>query len=475
MSIPKLMAARYDDRNYTGTNPVEFFDDPENVGIRLNILKGGIQRIELTIRAHSENDAYNRYKNHLGQLIAVFDSYLHLCITGNVFEVVPDGRNVTYICPGPERRLEDDLYTLTRFQDITVPTDNTDVVIKDILDDAVTILSSDQSNIATTGIDIGAWMPQKSSSSISAGEAIFQLADMGKSDFSSMDFYLVDQTLNGVQIQKPLPYFKARSETAAIDWQFNREDLARDGLELARNIWNLQREIYVRYGRITGTADGGESAHLIDADGAFEERGVAMGDRVVNLATGKSGTVEAFVDAVNDDELDLTDHPLGSEWSTGDDYVIQLQNLQLTSGSSSSETDLWTVRTNYEFPYFDQTQAETYRDKLMGLFEKPVLQQAFVLSSPRIRDGNGALWPLWTPLFMPSGSAYFRANDIFPEAALFDTSDDREKAFMAVTMDYEYRDNRLRIVPSTGDSRLDVMLAQALAEDRRVSEIISAQ
>ena len=58
-------------------------------------------------------------------------------------------------------------------------------------------------------------------------------------------------------------------------------------------------------------------------------------------------------------------------------------------------------------------------------------------------------------------SFYFRISDIFPAAAVFGDSDDREQTFMAVAMDYTYSDNRLRIVPSTNDSRLDALLNQA--------------
>jgi hypothetical protein len=46
---------------------------------------------------------------------------------------------------------------------------------------------------------------------------------------------------------------------------------------------------------------------------------------------------------------------------------------------------------------------------------------------------------------------------------------------LVVAMGYEYRTNRLRIVPSTGDSRLDVLLSQALTEERRITEIVSAE
>ena len=58
-------------------------------------------------------------------------------------------------------------------------------------------------------------------------------------------------------------------------------------------------------------------------------------------------------------------------------------------------------------------------------------------------------------------SFYFRADNLFIDEAVFTDSDDRANSFMAVAMDYQYASNRLRIVPSTGDSRLDAILGQA--------------
>jgi hypothetical protein len=73
-------------------------------------------------------------------------------------------------------------------------------------------------------------------------------------------------------------------------------------------------------------------------------------------------------------------------------------------------------------------------------------------------------------------SFYFRITDLFPEAAVFSASDDRQQTFMAVAMDYTYRDNRLRVVPSTGDSRLDVQLNQAgLIQGQIISTMTAAR
>jgi hypothetical protein len=107
----------------------------------------------------------------------------------------------------------------------------------------------------------------------------------------------------------------------------------------------------------------------------------------------------------------------------------------------------------------------------MATYEKPVQQQAFVISAPTIRDGNGTRWPLWRPLM--GDSFYFRITDLFPEAAVFGASDDRSQTFIATAMDYSYRNNRLRVVPGTNDTRLDVLMQQALAEKRDLSQIVS--
>jgi hypothetical protein len=467
MIADSLFVSRYDDVDYTGNAPVESIHSVQDIGLRWSIA-GGLQRLEVTMRAHSDFDAWDRYQNHLGHRIAVYDGLLDRYIAGTVYEIVPDGRLVTYICAGPWKRVNDDIYSVSQMSDLTLPTDDTDVVVKDILDDVVTVSNSDQSNIDSTGEDIGAWTANRRGIGVFAGEAIEELTAIGTSGNAPLDFYFVDAPFSGVQLQKPLPYLKARSTTASPDWQFERADLASGGLSLSRNVWNLARDQRIGYGRVTGTDDGtGSRANLEDSGADFLDGRFSVGMRVVNVTQNTTYRIDGIN---NPTTLDLNSEG-GTEFTNGDRYVVFFDEPTWTTVATSSETDLWTKKYREERLEMDATQAADYGAHYMATYEKPVQQQAFVISAPTIRDGNGTRWPLWRPLM--GDSFYFRITDLFPEAAVFGASDDRSQTFIATAMDYSYRNNRLRVVPGTNDTRLDVLMQQALAEKRDLSQIVS--
>ena len=166
------------------------------------------------------------------------------------------------------------------------------------------------------------------------------------------------------------------------------------------------------------------------------------------------------VDAVDSQTtLSFVPNTAAIDWDTNDVYQVLLSQGVAGSSYASSETDLWTTTHRESRPEMDVTQANTYGQQLLKLYEKPVQQQSFILGSRTIQDRNGGEWPLWRSLM--GDSFYFRINDLLPEAALLSSSDDRSQAFMAVALDYTYNNNRLRVVPSTGDSRLDAVLNQA--------------
>jgi hypothetical protein len=246
----KLFAALYTDTDYTaGITPTLFFDDIADLGLRWS-LPGGIQRIELTVRTHHAMDSYRRYINNLGNIITVFDNTLWGYTSGNVYEVVPDGRFVTYVCGGPWKRTNDQKYTLANFAGVN--TSDTDVVIKDILTDKVNIDNTDQSNIEATSTAVGGWVPNENLHNMAAADAIAQLAAIGDDSDNIMDFFYAHAPMQRGAVTKPFPYLKARSDTANPTWQFNLKDLAPGGLTLARNIWNLRRSVSICVWRYAG-------------------------------------------------------------------------------------------------------------------------------------------------------------------------------------------------------------------------------
>jgi hypothetical protein len=465
----KLFAALYTDTDYTaGITPTLFFDDIADLGLRWS-LPGGIQRIELTVRTHHAMDSYRRYINNLGNIITVFDNTLWGYTSGNVYEVVPDGRFVTYVCGGPWKRTNDQKYTLANFAGVN--TSDTDVVIKDILTDKVNIDNTDQSNIEATSTAVGGWVPNENLHNMAAADAIAQLAAIGDDSDNIMDFFYAHAPMQRGAVTKPFPYLKARSDTANPTWQFNLKDLAPGGLTLARNIWNLRRSVSIGYGRLSGAVTTTSTTQLIDASGdtpGFNDK-VRPGDTVFDTTDSQAWTV---TDVNSDTVLDLepTDH--GGTLTSGDDYSVQLSEPQWVS-ATSSETDLFGSQIpDYKEIHMemDTTQATQYATAMKNYYENPTLQQAFVVGSPTLQARYGGEFPLWTPFFF--SSFYFRVNDLFPEAGLLSASNDGSKAFLAVAMDYTYNNNRLRVVPVAFDSRLDAMLKQAEVIN---AEIISTE
>jgi hypothetical protein len=447
----RLYLNRYKDQSIGGTNPNEMIREIADLGIRWS-LPGGIQRIEATVRAFSGYDPYRRYDTHLGDTIAVFDGFLDRYISGQIYEVIPDGRHVTYIAAGAWKRTNDDVYDLTDMGDLTIGTDDTTDYIKDILDDSVTVDASDQTNMTDSSVVGGGWSPHFFGTR--AADAIAELAAIGDNADNPMDFYYVDQPFSGVQMQAPLPYFKVRSTTASPDWIFSVRDLAPNGLTLARHIWNLRSLVWIGYGRLTGTDDGADNNTLVDSTTDFGVWEVTPGLKVYNMTDGAVYEIES----VATNTITFTEGASGN-WNNGDRYLIKYINPLWTSVSTSTNTDYWDVRYREVHMEMDQTQAQQYRDQLAAKYGNAQIQQAFVISAPEIEDGNGGMRPLWR-VFM-GDSYYFRARDLFPDAAVFSGSDDKKQTFMATAMDYRYATNTLRVVPSTSDSRLDAILGQA--------------
>ena len=332
------------------------------------------------MRAKSRLDAYERYRTHHGQRLVIADNLSNQPVAaGRIYEIEPDGRWVHYIAAGVwqehERELDVSSYTSTT---------ETDDVIKTALSDHVDPVSTDTSNVDATGTDIGTeWTTRASTGGIYTSRLITELLEMSDSSGNIWDYWCIEAPFDGIGINKPIPYLKARSESAAIDWQVRLADLS--GKTLVRHIWNLTRDITTYYGA-TPTA---------------------------------------------------------------------------TAGSTSAETDLWTVEKAPRAELFSLTPANQFEDKELAVFEKPVQQQDFAIGAPWIRDGVNARWPLWE--MIKRGPGYIRINDLYPTAELLATSSDRTNVFFTAALDYDYASNTMRVVPDLPDRRLDALLGREKA------------
>lgn len=458
----RLYASRWSN-SFSSPVKLENLDGLANVGVRWQV-PGGVQRIELMIRARSRADAYDRYNRHHGQRIIITDNFQDgPVMSGQIYEIVPDGRWVNYLMAGTWKRHNDRFYTIDNFQDITTPTDDTDVVIKDILDDKVTLLSTDRSQIAASGVNIGGWHPPEEIG-IPAGDAIAELASIGDSSSNPMDYYVIERPFLGARPQSPVPVLEVRSKTAAPDWLIAQEDLAGGGLQQSRHVWEFKTDVRIGYGRVTGSKTGTTSATVLtDTSANFIVDGVTVGDVVTNITDGSTGEVSNVGSATQ-----LTVHALSggtdNDFDFNDRYSIQMQRPRWTSSDTSASLeatiDLWTVEFRDVQMDMDATQAALYRSAILSLYEQPVQQQAIVIGAPTIRDAHGARWPLWRVLAHNGG--YVRFLDFAPEVVSgSERGADHRRSFRIAAMDYTYKNNQLRLVPDLPDSRLDAILRQA--------------
>jgi len=102
--------------------------------------------------------------------------------------------------------------------------------------------------------------------------------------------------------------------------------------------------------------------------------------------------------------------------------------------------------------------AEYYRDLYLNDYKDPVLGLPIELRSATIDDSHGRPYPLWAPI--KYNKAYFRQMSLFPEYGV--TSFNRDGIFtgQAMSMEYSYRDNSLRIVIDTESNELAAVIAR---------------
>ncbi len=253
----QLRAARYANSD-SGPELLEQFDSVAALGIRCS-KPGWVQRIELTVRASNRFDEYDRYSAQIGQRIIIHDQWIDRPVaSGRIHEIIPNNGVITYICAGHWKDHFRDLDT-TSYGSTTTTSAN----IKTALSAHATPINTDQSNIDETSTQIGTvWAPNANGGD-HVGDMIKAFIGMSDSNGATWDYWVKDDTISISQLGQPIPYFKARSKTAAIDWVIERADIAGGGLELARDIWDLTRDVTVYYDS-TPTSAGGSTSGKSD-------------------------------------------------------------------------------------------------------------------------------------------------------------------------------------------------------------------
>jgi hypothetical protein len=426
---------------------------PEQVGVNWRVDDYGVQLIQVTVKARNKYDQYDRYKNHLGQRLAIYGADCYRPISGYIVAVEYAGAGrVTYTAKGPgAARMEDELDTTVYASATTI-----DAAIKALLTAHVSVASSDQSNIDANATALGGWQPEFPQGSYPA-KVIADLLDKADSSGNVWDFWLQDEPFDGVLLGDYLPYYKARSTTADADWVVWRRDLSR--ITLARDINDLRTDVSVYYGVITGTHDGSSNVgYLTDTSKNFKNLGVQPGDRFTNHTDGSTAKVAAILKSGSTASLDLSSISGGTDddVDSGDVYSIELQRP--LSLQSDSVTATYWAREYAEFQSkMTSTQAGQYADILKNTDPRQV--QSFTVGAPFIRSASGARFPLWDVI--AQGGGYIRVADLYPAAALFDTSSDKLTTFKITGLDYDYAQNQLAVTVQDPSLRLDARLRRA--------------
>lgn len=450
MTGPKLFAGRW---NVARTNMLEFIEQPAQIRARCS-LPGWLQRLEITVKAKSKMDAYDRYYGHHGHGMAIFDTYgVRPILDGWVYEVVPDGRHVTYIVGGGWKRMTDQTETTPP---ATASTGTADY-LKSVLTAHAPAISSNHDDIDATGTAIGHSFQLRRNTGSTPQEIAEYVAAVGTSQDYILDFWVQGDVFKNVQLQKPLPFLKARKTEGEYRWQVRLRDLAEQSF--ARHIWELINYVQIYFTwttQLNGAASAGATALTVDSIANF-----AVGDEV-EIQLDNDRTFRASISARSGTTLTINED---LPHSAPDDGVIYRRDpLQDSSAAqdSSSQSRYWTrqyriVEADILGNYFSQSQANQIRDGYLADLKAPIQQASFTIGAGRVRSAAGAIWPTWRMLHAPS---YIRINDLFPTAALVSLALDAQAVFFTQGMDYDHNARRLRITPDAffGDNRIDVLM-----------------
>jgi hypothetical protein len=102
--------------------------------------------------------------------------------------------------------------------------------------------------------------------------------------------------------------------------------------------------------------------------------------------------------------------------------------------------------------------AEYYRDLYLNDYKNPVMGLPITIAGPTIDDRYGRPCPLWYPI--KYCKSYFRQVSLFPEYGLTSFNKDGTFTGQAMSMEYTYSDNTLRVVIDTESSELAAVLAR---------------
>jgi hypothetical protein len=512
--MTKLLAARFKN-NDTLAQPLEQFKSVESAGIRWQLDKFGMTRMEVIVNRTDAFSAFDSYANHQGQRLALYSDWVSLPISGWITECVWLSANqIKYIVKGPSVRMMEKL--VRRFYDSS--TTLTDV-IENVLDSYVTIDDGTTDEIEANATTTNGWNPDQPEGEYPIN-IIRDILKLSNSNFDIIDFWFTDNPMLAGSLQQYKPHYQAR-DTAVLnpDWVLNRRDI--DKLNLSRGITNVATVSRVWYGLVAGTFTAVAATVLTDAGATFITDGVSPGDKITNINTGgvtnivnvvsqtqlnfdgwkakTTGTADGgstttltdatvdFIDLgvlVGDVLTNINDFSTGTITSvatntltiagamsggktnedgeryevsavalTGDDYSIKTTNPnRFEEVQIEPNTEaFWPSEVAEFINNSNSTQAAQIAE--LGLSNEAEQEQSFTVRSDFIRDGNGSEWPLWQPIV--NGGGTVQIVDLFPEAT---ASLNQETVFKITAMDYDHKSRQLRFTVDNVDAKLDAKL-----------------
>lgn len=458
--MPKLYAGRFNGA-YTSGEMLENFGEPVRLGLRWSLDAYGPERIEVTVKAKSQLDVYDRMNSHFGGVgervhrIGIFDDMVYNVFSGQIVGIRPEGNNqVTYVTRGPGWLFDSPGGPTT----LLTPTDTITDQLKNFLADDTQDISDDVSGVEDSSTLLGGWQPTQPYPAL--GSSTREFVEFAKKSSSSngelWDFYVVDEPMVWGELGDFKAYFRNRGNRTTVDWKVQRKDLSR--LELDRGIYDFRSAATVYYGTYEGTATGGSSTSLVDSGASFLDGSISVGDLVRNITDGSEARIREIVSATTLNLSTLTGGS-GNNFAASDDYSIKSDKK---FNSETSNTGIFNILQRIlieHHPELNSTQADQYADALENFYNTPVQSAAFTVSSPWIRDANGAKRPLWAPIF--EGGGLIQITDLYPAAAVSLTNDGTNNldTFFITAMDYDYTSNQLRVAVNVPDSRLDARLA----------------
>ena len=446
-----LHVARY---NVARTEFLENIEHPANVGVRW-ALPGGLQRMEITVKARSRQDAYERFARHIGHGMVLYDDWRGMFGDGWVYEVVPDGRHVHYVVEGGWKRLSDRYY-------MVAPTAGqaTDAYLKAALAAGAPAANSDQSNIRATGVTMDGWLPSNEGGE-TVQDIVKAILQMGTTTSGAiLDFWFTTGGWNGILPGLPLPILASRATADHADnFQVDMRDL-RDAT-MGRNIYDMANSIIVYYSRFTllnGAHSAGVTTLTVDSSAGFGN------GQEIEIQLNSNRRHSTTVDSVpSGTSITITDDLPNSAPDDGYVWIRKPLSATATAVDATSQSAYWTSQLKVRDADLYNDSALAWRNILLAERKDPRQMAGFTVGSRWIRDTNGVRWPIWRPLHNPGR---IRINDLFPQESLLTLGLDRYRVYRIVALDYDHNSRTLRITPDVmeGEQRLDVIL-QRLGAD----------